>query len=146
MAHHFKHSNIENILQNESFFDVQISAGDKIFSAHKLILASISPLLRNLLLSSSAYEDEKPCVRIALPDVSAESVEKFLSLVYTGHCRIADKNVISEVAKVLDVNCLTLEESLECRCQQRRSLQDDDIIQVQEEEHWNKIAQQSNFA
>ena len=65
--------------ESEQFVDVAIRCDDGKLSAHKLVLASASKFLRQLLLDHSA--EEEPV--IIIPDVSTSSLAKILDFIYT---------------------------------------------------------------
>ena len=83
------------ISQNEEFTDVTISAGDKSFEVHKLVLSACSPYFRKLLHKS-------PCRHpvIYLNDVSAEHLTFLLKYMYVG-----------QIAVRSEVNCYYLTSS-----------------------------------
>jgi hypothetical protein len=66
--------------ETEQFVDVEIRCDDGKLSAHKLVLASASKFLRQLLLDHST-EDEPPVILV--PDVSKSSLAKILDFIYT---------------------------------------------------------------
>ena len=68
--------------ESEQFVDVAIRCDDGQLSAHKLVLASASKFLRQLLLDHSAEPEEQPVV-IIIPDVSTSSLAKILDFIYT---------------------------------------------------------------
>jgi len=71
----------------EQFVDVALRCDDGKLLAHKLVLASASKFLHQLLLDHSSVEDEPPVILI--PDVSTSSLAKILDFIYTASSPIS---------------------------------------------------------
>eukprot|EP00088_Acartia_fossae_P008754 TRINITY_DN14200_c0_g1_i23.p1 TRINITY_DN14200_c0_g1~~TRINITY_DN14200_c0_g1_i23.p1 ORF type:complete len:543 (-),score=59.06 TRINITY_DN14200_c0_g1_i23:37-1665(-) len=82
---HFKNFVVyfSECLLNSEHSDITISTADKQFSAHRMILGSVSDYLYNLVLQEECH--------IQLPEVSCDAMESVLELIYTGYARQLDE-------------------------------------------------------
>lgn len=104
-----------NYFEKGSFMDVQfICKGNKIIFAHKLVVASVSSLVRKLIV-------EMPCkdelMTIYLPDVNCNILNLFLTFLYEGVMKLdaAELEYFKEVCNLLCVEIPDAEISEVCR-------------------------------
>jgi len=84
----------------ESFADVRLVCGGLSLSAHRLVLASASPLLRRLLEDCS-----EPTITIQLPDVTAGHMKCTLDFLYTGQACVQPAEIqgVVELFELLEI-------------------------------------------
>ena len=75
---------IANFWQSKAFSDIEIHCGidGGVVLAHRILLASISPFLRNSLQSLPSGEMEN--ITLLIPDISSEDINHFLNMVCGG--------------------------------------------------------------
>ncbi|XP_046673638.1 transcription factor Ken [Homalodisca vitripennis] len=86
----------------ESFADVRLLCRDQGLLAHRLVLASASPLLRRLLEDCGTT---MPTVTIQLPDITAAHMKSTLDFLYTGQACIQPTDIqgVVEVFELLEI-------------------------------------------
>ena len=80
-------ASLETYLSSSTYYDATLICEDgRQFHAHKAVLASISPFLRNTLLDEvfADHKEEYSGVTIHFPHVSFEELSLLLELAYTG--------------------------------------------------------------
>ncbi|XP_065344183.1 transcription factor Ken-like [Cloeon dipterum] len=82
------------LLKQDCCTDVMLVCKDGRLSAHRIVLASASPMLRDLLLNFHSFVDDM--IMVHLPDVKKEEVSRLLQFLYTGEAHI----MASDVAKL----------------------------------------------
>ena len=69
---------------SELFMDVHlICTGNKIIKAHRVVLAALSPVFRQIFLEVGPFTEDD-CT-IVLPEVDSEVIQSFFHHVYSGH-------------------------------------------------------------
>jgi len=94
------------IAEEEEFSDVTLVCDDKYtIKAHKFILATFSPVLKNILMNSS--ESENPV--ISLCGFDFEVVNSLIEFIYLGKTDTCEKQLdkLYELAKSLEIKVLT---------------------------------------
>ena len=96
---------LKQFKEENKYCDVEIKVGEKIFQAHKVVLAAWSPCFLNLLDPQMRDVTERLLVEHIDGDVFAEFVE----FLYTGDAAPKDSNVLEllGIARDLQVNLLT---------------------------------------
>ena len=94
----------EEILGNQEFTDVTLSAGDKIFKAHKFVLSICSPYFQGLFRKLGPEKHV-----IFLKDISADHLELLLQYMYRGEIKVRETELVTvlNVAQSLEVRGLT---------------------------------------
>ncbi|XP_008212113.1 speckle-type POZ protein B-like [Nasonia vitripennis] len=92
------YDNFAKLLDDKLFSDVLLLAGDDVFEAHKAILASVSPVLKEEL-RKSVNNDTKSILHI--PYTDAETFKEVLRFIYSGKVENI-KNVAKELLIVAD--------------------------------------------
>ena len=94
----------EEIQASEEFTDVTLSAGDRIFRAHKLVLSICSPYFKALFRKLGP---EKPV--IFLKDINPKHLELLLQYMYRGEIKVQETELVTvlNVAQSLEVRGLT---------------------------------------
>ncbi|KAK7590076.1 hypothetical protein V9T40_001689 [Parthenolecanium corni] len=97
-------SAVRNLRNLEDLTDVTVSAGGKIFPAHKLILSAASPLLMELLKNAKC---QHPILMLA--GISSSDFETILDFVYQGEVNIDSEKLPSllQAAQLLDIQALS---------------------------------------
>ena len=94
-------TSLRNFLTESSFSDVTLVCGDSAqFQAHKAVLSSVSPLLKELLLSNPQSHQV-----VSLPDIKQLELEAILEFIYLGQARVypAQINSFLKGAKALQI-------------------------------------------
>lgn len=73
---------MEKLFQRDKYSDVSLVAEGLRFPAHRVILAAVSPVFRDLLAQTAAPDDEQLIVN--LDDLNADIVEEMLTYLYSG--------------------------------------------------------------
>jgi hypothetical protein len=96
-------TNLASNLRNSSFADVKIICSDGSAWAHRLILAAVSPVLKNLLLSV----DHDDVATLYLPQLSRGHLALVLDYVYRGRMYIKASQLqhVLGVIEVLSLEC-----------------------------------------
>ena len=94
----------DEILTNQEFTDVTLSAGDKIFKAHKFVLSICSPYFQGLFRKLGPEKHV-----IFLKDISAAHLELLLQYMYRGEIKVRETELVTvlNVAQSLEVRGLT---------------------------------------
>ena len=94
----------DEILSNQEFTDVTLSAGDKIFKAHKFVLSICSPYFQGLFRKLGPEKHV-----IFLKDISAGHLELLLQYMYRGEIKVRETELVTvlNVAQSLEVRGLT---------------------------------------
>jgi len=94
----------EDIRCSEEFTDVVLSAGEKIFRAHKLVLSICSPYFQGLFRKLGPEKHV-----IFLKDIRAAHLELLLQYMYKGEIKVQEDELVTvlNVAQSLEVRGLT---------------------------------------
>ena len=94
----------EEILGNQEFTDVTLSAGDRIFKAHKFVLSICSPYFQGLFRKLGPEKHV-----IFLKDISPDHLEMLLHYMYRGEIKVRETELVTvlNVAQSLEVRGLT---------------------------------------
>lgn len=97
------------LVNSGEYSDVFLKCDDKVFSAHRAILATRSPVF-SAMFRSDMKEAREQCVEIR--DIKPDVLEKLLCYVYTGNVDLP-KESVHEVYRAADMYCV---EALTAKC------------------------------
>lgn len=83
-------NNLNSMRLNSRFCDVEIVAGDKVFKAHRAVLAASSPYFQAMFTSGLCEKDQRS---VELHAISAYILEIIMNFIYTGNVCINQNNV-----------------------------------------------------
>ena len=88
---------LDALRRKESFCDVTVSVKDKVFKAHRLVLAAASPFFLSLLVSDMR-EGKEQFIRIELEEATGSVMEEVFKYIYAGNVAITKENAHDLVA------------------------------------------------
>ena len=97
-----KASSLTYVFTENSFTDVTLVSDDQIpFQAHRFVLSSFSPVLKNILLNNSHSHP-----LIFLRGVKHQELDSILQFIYLGKASIYNENMrrFAQAAKDLQIN------------------------------------------
>ncbi|XP_068684091.1 kelch-like protein 3 [Montipora foliosa] len=103
---------LDALRRKESFCDVTVSVKDKVFKAHRLVLAAASPFFLSLLVSDMR-EGKEQFIRIELDEATGSVMEEVLKYIYTGNVAIT-KETAYDIVAVADYLLLPGLKTLAC--------------------------------
>ncbi|XP_068683575.1 kelch-like protein 3 [Montipora foliosa] len=103
---------LDALRRKESFFDVTVSVKDKVFKAHKLMLAAASPFFLSLLVSDMR-EGKEHFIKIELEEATGSVMEEVLKYIYTGNVAIT-KDTAHDLVAAADYLLLPGLKTLAC--------------------------------
>ena len=94
----------EEIQASEEFTDVTLSAGDRIFRAHKLVLSICSPYFQALFRKLGS---ERPVIFLKV--INPKHLELLLQYMYVGEIKVQEDELVTvlNVAQSLEIRGLT---------------------------------------
>jgi zinc finger and BTB domain-containing protein 45 len=97
---------IRSWYQHECFADVVLICDGGRLKAHRLVLASASPMLRDLLLAGPAFGPAEDAVLVHLPGIRKEAVAHLLEFLYTGEAclRANEMDRLHELVTLLGID------------------------------------------
>ena len=103
---------LDALRRKESFFDVTVSVKDKVFKAHRLVLAAASPFFLSLLVSDMR-EGKEQFIRIELEEATGSVMEEVFKYIYTGNVAIT-KDTAHDLVAAADYLLLPGLKTLAC--------------------------------
>ena len=103
---------LDALRRKESFVDVTVSVKDKVFKAHRLVLAAASPFFLSLLVSDMR-EGKEQFIKIELEEATGSVMEEVLKYVYTGNVAIT-KDTAHDLVAAADYLLLPGLKTLAC--------------------------------
>ena len=103
---------LDALRRKESFFDVTVSVKEKVFKAHRLVLAAASPFFLSLLVSDMR-EGKEQFIRIELEEATGSVMEEVLKYIYTGNVAIT-KDTAHDLVAAADYLLLPGLKTLAC--------------------------------
>jgi len=91
--------------KRDNFADITITVGQKTFTCHRVVLASLSPYFE-VMFTSGMRESQSG--HVTLHDIESELFEEVLDFIYTGKDIVTLENVdeVLRVSSMLQINCL----------------------------------------
>jgi len=92
--------------QHECFADVVLICDGGRLKAHRLVLASASPMLRELLLGGPSIGSSEDTVLVHLPGIRKDDAAHLLEFLYTGEAclRAAEMERLHELVQLLGID------------------------------------------
>ncbi len=114
---------IAQLREEGLLYDIELQAENKTISAHKLLLAAVSPYFKTLF--TGGFREEKQSV-ITLKEVEFESLKTTIDFLYSQHLDITNDNVagLFATASMLQMSNI----SLQCETFCRSNMSDDTCI------------------
>ncbi|CAH1780313.1 unnamed protein product [Owenia fusiformis] len=88
------HKKVKSLYDNDELSDVKLMVGQKVFHAHRLILASSSDIFRVMLTNSKWIESRRDIIPLREEEECAGVFEHFLKYMYTGSIQLTHTNVL----------------------------------------------------